>query len=44
MPEIVVFSVFFGIAASALGEKARTVVAAIEDLSHVMIKITGSVM
>ena len=42
--QIVVFSVFFGIAASALGEKARTVVAAIEDLSHVMIKITGSVM
>ena len=42
--QIVVFSVFFGIAASALGEKARTVVAAVEDLSHVMIKITGYVM
>jgi Na+/H+-dicarboxylate symporter len=42
--QIVVFSVFFGIAASAIGEKARTVVAAIEDLSHVMIKITGYVM
>jgi len=42
--QIVVFSVFFGIAASALGEKARTVVTAIEDLSHVMIKITGYVM
>jgi Na+/H+-dicarboxylate symporter len=42
--QIVVFSVFFGVAASALGEKAQTVVKAIEDLSHVMIKITGYVM
>ena len=42
--QIVVFSVFFGVAASALGEKARAIVAAIEDLAHVMIKITGYVM
>ncbi|HEV8502488.1 MAG TPA: dicarboxylate/amino acid:cation symporter [Casimicrobiaceae bacterium] len=42
--QIVVFSMFFGIAMAALGEKARTLVAAIEELSHVMLKITGYVM
>jgi Na+/H+-dicarboxylate symporter len=42
--QIVVFSIFFGVACSALGEKAKTAVAAIEDLSHVMLKITGYVM
>src|SRR5689334_1822937 len=35
--QIVVFSLFFGIAASALGEKAKTVIAAIEDVAHVML-------
>ncbi|HEY7904008.1 MAG TPA: dicarboxylate/amino acid:cation symporter [Casimicrobiaceae bacterium] len=42
--QIVVFSMFFGIAMAALGEKAKTLVAAIEELSHVMLKITGYVM
>src|SRR5689334_17935383 len=42
--QIVVFSMFFGIAVSALGERAKTIVAAIDDLSHVMLKITGYVM
>ncbi len=42
--QIVVFSMFFGIAMAALGEKVRTLVAAIEELSHVMLKITGYVM
>ncbi|GKS75512.1 dicarboxylate/amino acid:cation symporter [Acidovorax sp. SUPP950] len=42
--QIVVFSMFFGIALAGLGEKARTLVRGIEELSHVMLKITGYVM
>jgi Na+/H+-dicarboxylate symporter len=42
--QIVVFSMFFGIAVSSLGDRARTLVAAIEELSHAMLKITGYVM
>src|SRR6266699_1574739 len=32
--QIVVFSMFFGVALAALGEKGRTLVAAIDELSH----------
>ncbi|WP_395024511.1 dicarboxylate/amino acid:cation symporter [Comamonas odontotermitis] len=42
--QIVVFSMFFGVAMAALGDKARTLLAAIDELSHVMLKITGYVM
>ena len=42
--QIVVFSIFFGVAAASLGEKAKTIVAWIEDLVHIMLKITGAVM
>jgi Na+/H+-dicarboxylate symporter len=42
--QIVVFSMFFGIALAALGETAATLTKSIEDLSHVMLKITGYVM
>ena len=42
--QIVVFSMFFGVALSALGEKARTLIAMIDELSHAMLKITGYVM
>lgn len=42
--QIVVFSMFFGVALSALGEKAKTLVMAIDELSHAMLKITGYVM
>ena len=42
--QIVVFSIFFGVAMSALGEKSKTLLAAIDELSHVMLKITGYVM
>ena len=42
--QIVVFSMFFGVAMAALGEKARTLVAAIDELAHVMLTITGYVM
>ena len=42
--QIVVFSMFFGVALAALGEKGRTLVAAIDELAHVMLIITGYVM
>jgi len=42
--QIVVFSMFFGVALSALGDKARSLIAVIDDLSHAMLKITGYVM
>ena len=42
--QIVVFSMFFGVALSSMGEKGRTLINAIDELSHVMLKITGYVM
>jgi Na+/H+-dicarboxylate symporter len=41
---IVVFSAFFGVACAAMGEKAKIVVDFFEQLSHVMLKVTGYVM
>jgi Na+/H+-dicarboxylate symporter len=42
--QIVVFSMFFGVALAALGEKGKTLVAVIDELAHAMLKITGYVM
>src|SRR5881227_446624 len=42
--QIVVFSMFFGVALAAIGEKGRTLVAAIDELAQVMLVITGYVM
>jgi len=42
--QIVVFSVFFGAAAASFGEKAGVVIDWIEQVSHVMLKVTGYVM
>jgi Na+/H+-dicarboxylate symporter len=42
--QIVIFSVFFGAAAASFGEKAGVVIDWIEQLSHVMLKVTGYVM
>jgi len=42
--QIVVFSMFFGVALAAIGEKGKTLVAAIDELAHVMLTITGYVM
>ncbi|KMQ80731.1 C4-dicarboxylate transport protein [Candidatus Burkholderia pumila] len=42
--QIVVFSMFFGVALAALGEKGKILLAAIDQLSHVVLKITGYVM
>src|SRR5689334_7399809 len=42
--QIVVFSIFFGVALASLGEKAKTLVSMIDELAHAMLKITGYVM
>src|SRR5690349_22179816 len=42
--QIVVFSLFFGVACAAMGEKARALVRGIEELSHVVLHITGYIM
>jgi Na+/H+-dicarboxylate symporter len=42
--QIVVFSLLFGVALAALGDRAKTLVAVIGEVSHAMMKITGYVM
>jgi len=42
--QIVVFSLFFGVACAALGERAHSLVRGIEELSHVVLSITGYIM
>lgn len=42
--QIVVFSLFFGVALGSLGKAGKVLQDSIEQLSHVMIKITGYVM
>lgn len=42
--QIVVFSLFFGIACSSLGELAHPIVKALDSLTHIMLKVTGYVM
>lgn len=42
--QIVIFSIFFGIATAALGEKARIVVKGLDAVSHVILKMVGYVM
>ena len=42
--QIVIFSIFFGVALAALGEQGRPVVDFAERVSHVMLRVTGYVM
>lgn len=42
--QIVIFSIFFGIATAAIGEKGEIVIRAMDAISHVILKITGYVM
>ncbi|WP_334176011.1 dicarboxylate/amino acid:cation symporter [Pseudoxanthobacter sp.] len=42
--QIVVFSIFFGLAAAHCGPRARKLVELVEEASHVVLKITGYVM
>jgi Na+/H+-dicarboxylate symporter len=42
--QIVVFSVFFGVATAAIGEPGKLVIKAMDAISHVILKLTGYVM
>ena len=42
--QIVIFSIFFGTAAAAVGERSRVLIEAIDGVAHVMLKLTGYVM
>ena len=42
--QIVVFSMFFGIACASIGELARPTVKLLDSLGHIMLKVTGYVM
>jgi Na+/H+-dicarboxylate symporter len=42
--QIVVFSIFTGVAVTALGEKGKQLVAVADEIAHVMLKITNYVM
>lgn len=42
--QIVVFSLFFGVAAASLGERAKPVIAVLDATAKIMLKVTGFVM
>jgi Na+/H+-dicarboxylate symporter len=42
--QIVVFSIFFGVACAAMGAKAKLVLETIEGVSHIILRVTGYVM
>jgi len=42
--QVVVFSLFFGVATAALGEKTEVVIRALDAIAHVILKMTGYIM
>lgn len=42
--QIVVFSLFFGVATAAIGEQGKIVIKAFDAIAHVILKVTGYVM
>lgn len=42
--QIVVFSMFFGVAAATTGDRGEPIVAALDAVGHVMLRVTGYVM
>jgi Na+/H+-dicarboxylate symporter len=42
--QIVVFSLFFGIAMASLGERSKSVTELLDAVAHIMLKVTGYVM
>jgi Na+/H+-dicarboxylate symporter len=42
--QIVIFSIFFGVAAAAIGDYAKPIVHALERVSHIILKIVNYVM
>jgi Na+/H+-dicarboxylate symporter len=44
MLQIVMFSVFFGVAAATTGDRGEPIIAALDAVGHVMLRVTGYVM
>ncbi len=42
--QLVIFSVFFGVALTAIGEKGKPIIHALDSLTHVVLKMVGYVM
>jgi len=42
--QVVVFSLFFGVATAAMGEKGNIVIKALDAVAHVILKMTGYIM
>lgn len=42
--QIVVFALFFGVGAAAIGEQAAPVIKLLDSVAHIMLKVTGYVM
>jgi len=42
--QVVVFSLFFGIATASLGEKSQVVINAFDAIAHIILKMTGYIM
>lgn len=42
--QLVVFSIFFGVATTALGDQAKPVIKALDAVSHIILKMVGYVM
>jgi Na+/H+-dicarboxylate symporter len=42
--QIVIFSIFFGIACAAIGERAKPIISALDSLAHIILKMVGYVM
>ena len=42
--QIVVFSIFFGVAVGSVGAQGKVMIKALDSLSHIMFKVTGYVM
>ena len=42
--QLVIFSIFFGVAATAIGDYAKPVIKALEGVSHIILKMVGYVM
>ncbi len=42
--QVVVFSIFFGVATASLGEKGAIVVTFLDSVSHIILKVTGYIM
>jgi len=42
--QIVVFSLFFGVATAAIGEKGQIVISFFDSVAHIILKVTGYVM